>query len=130
VLLCGEAGIGKSRVCRAWLDGIADEPHITLHTHCSPYHTNSPFYPVIKKLEHAARLEQEDKPDVKLKKLGAVLSHAGANAMADMSFYAGLLSIPTDGFYSSPVLTPERAREISRLRRLSDRCLASRVRGR
>jgi hypothetical protein len=53
----------------------ADEPHITLRTHCSPYHTNSPFYPVIKQLELAARFEREDGPDVKLKKLEAVLAH-------------------------------------------------------
>ena len=77
VLLCGEAGIGKSRICRAWLDRIADEPHITLRNQCSPYHTNSPFYPVINQLEHAARFEREDGPDVKLKKLETVLSQAG-----------------------------------------------------
>ena len=113
VLLCGEAGIGKSRVCRAWLDGRADEPHITLWFHCSPYHTNSPFYPVIKQLEHAARFGREDRPEVKLKKLEAVVSPAGANALVDMRFFAALLSIPTDGFYLSPVLTPERKRDLT-----------------
>jgi class 3 adenylate cyclase/DNA-binding response OmpR family regulator len=113
VLLCGEAGIGKSRVCRAWLDSIAHEPHITLRTHCSPYHTNSPFYPVIKQVEHAARFEREDRPEVKLKKLEAVLSQAGANALVDTPFFAALLSIPTEGLYSSPVLTPERQRDLT-----------------
>ena len=113
VLLCGEAGIGKSRVCRAWLDRIADEPHITLRNQCSPYHTNSPFYPVINQLEHAARFEREDSPDVKLKKLETVLSQAGANALVDTPFFAALLSIPTDGFHSSPVMTPQRQRDLT-----------------
>ena len=61
-LVCGEAGIGKSRVCSAWLDSIVEEPHITLRTHCSRYHTNNPFYPVIKQIEHVARFEREDRP--------------------------------------------------------------------
>jgi class 3 adenylate cyclase/predicted ATPase/DNA-binding response OmpR family regulator len=113
VLLCGEAGIGKSRVCEAWLDRIADEPHITIRNQCSPHHTNSPFYPVINQLEHAARFEREDTPDVKLRKLETVLSQAGAATLTDMPFFAALLSIPTDGFYSSPNLTPQRQRELT-----------------
>ena len=113
VLLCGEAGIGKSRICRSWLDRIADEPHIILRNQCSPYHTNSPFYPVINQLEHAARFEREDSPDVKLKKLETVLSQAGAATLVDTPFFAALLSIPTDGFYSSPNLTPQRQRDLT-----------------
>ena len=81
VLVCGEAGIGKSRVCSAWLDSIAEEPHITLPTYCSRYHTNNPFYPVIKQIEHVARFEREDSPEVKLKKLETALSQAGANTL-------------------------------------------------
>jgi class 3 adenylate cyclase/DNA-binding response OmpR family regulator len=113
VLLCGEAGIGKSRVCRAWLDRIADEPHITLRNQCSAYHTNSPFYPVINQLEHAARFEREDSPDVKLKKLETLLSQAGAAALVDTPLFAAMLSIPTDGFYSSPILPPQRQRVLT-----------------
>jgi class 3 adenylate cyclase/DNA-binding response OmpR family regulator len=113
VLLCGEPGIGKSRVCSAWLDTIAHEPHIILRTQCSPYHTNSPFYPVINQIEHAARLEREDSPEVKLRKLENVVSQAGADALADTAFFAALLSIPTGGLHSSPVLTPERQRDLT-----------------
>jgi DNA-binding response OmpR family regulator/class 3 adenylate cyclase len=112
VLVCGEAGIGKSRVCGKWLDAIADEPHIAVRTHCSPYHINSPFYPVIRHLEHAARLKREDRLDVKLKKLEALLSQAGENVVADMPLFSGLLSIPTDRFYSLPVPAPQRQRHL------------------
>jgi predicted ATPase len=113
-LLCGEAGIGKSRVIESWLDRIADEPHITIRYQCSPHHTNSPFYPIINRLEHAAHFEREDTPDVKLRKLEAVLSQAGAATLADTPFYATLLSIPPDGFYSSPPdLTPQRRRDLT-----------------
>jgi class 3 adenylate cyclase/adenylate kinase family enzyme len=113
VLLCGEAGIGKSRVCEAWLGRIADEPHIILRNQCSPYHTNSPFYPVINQLEHAARFEREDSPEVKLKKLETVLSQAGAAALVDTPLFAALLSIPADGLYLPPVLAPQRQRDLT-----------------
>jgi DNA-binding response OmpR family regulator/class 3 adenylate cyclase len=112
-LLCGEAGIGKSRVCEDWLDGIADEPHITIRYQCSSHHTNSPFYPVIDQLAHAARFEREDAPDVRLRKLEAVLSQAGAATLADIPFLAALLSIPTDGFCCLRDLTPQQQRDLT-----------------
>jgi class 3 adenylate cyclase/DNA-binding response OmpR family regulator/predicted ATPase len=111
-LLCGEAGIGKSRICEAWLDRIIDEPHVTMRFQCSPHHTNSSFYPIINQLEHVSRFEREDTPEIKIKKLETVLSQAGPGALADIPFFANLLSIPTDGFYSSPNLTPQRQRDL------------------
>ena len=111
-LVCGEAGIGKSRICGAWLDRITDEPHVAIRYQCSPYHTNSPFYPIINQLEHSARFEQEDAPEVKIKKLEIMLSQAGTATVADIPFFAGLLSIPTKGFHSSPNLTLRRQRDL------------------
>jgi class 3 adenylate cyclase/DNA-binding response OmpR family regulator/predicted ATPase len=112
-LLCGEPGIGKSRVTKTWSNLIADEPHILMRYQCSPHHTNSPFYPIISHLERAALFEREDTPDLKLRKLEAMLSQAGAATPADTRLYAALLSIPTDKFNSSPSLTPQRQRELT-----------------
>jgi len=112
-LLCGEAGIGKSRVCEEWLDSISDEPHITIRNQCSAHHTNSPFYPVIKQLEHAARFERENTPDAKLSKLEGLLSQAGTAALADVPFIAALLSLPADEFCSLRDLTPRRQRDLT-----------------
>ncbi|HMF24068.1 MAG TPA: AAA family ATPase, partial [Pseudolabrys sp.] len=111
-LLCGEAGIGKSRIWEAWLDRITDEPHVTVRFQCSPHHTNSPFYPIINQLEHVARFEREDTPEIKIKKLETVLSQTGPGTLADIAFFASLLSLPTDGFYSSPNLTPQRQKDL------------------
>ena len=36
VLLSGEAGIGKSRLCAALMEGLAAEPHTRLRYFCSP----------------------------------------------------------------------------------------------
>jgi class 3 adenylate cyclase/DNA-binding response OmpR family regulator/predicted ATPase len=112
-LLCGEPGIGKSRVTKTWSNLIADEPHILMRYQCSPHHTNSPFYPIISHLERAAHFEREDTPDLKLRKLEAMLSQAGAATLADTRLYASLLSIPTDKFNSSPDLTSQRQRGLT-----------------
>jgi class 3 adenylate cyclase len=125
-LLCGEPGIGKSRVTKTWSNLIADEPHVLMRYQCSPHHTNSPFYPIINHLERAAHFEREDTPDLKLRKLEAMLSQARAATPADTRLYAALLSIPTDKFNSSPVLTSQRQRELTiaaLLRQLRDLAL-------
>ena len=111
VLLCGEPGIGKSRMCKALLDSIGDEPHVKIHYQCSPHQTNSPFAPVINQLERAARFEREDAPRTKLDKLEAVLSQAGDASLADASLYASLLSIPSAARYPTLKLTPQRQKE-------------------
>jgi class 3 adenylate cyclase/DNA-binding response OmpR family regulator/predicted ATPase len=113
VLLCGEAGIGKSRLADTWLDRITGEPHTTIMYQCSPHHTNSPFFPVINQLEHATHFAREDTPEVRLRKLEVVLSQAGAATLAHTPLYAALLSIPSDRFYSSPDLTPQRRRVLT-----------------
>ncbi|WP_198024906.1 AAA family ATPase [Bradyrhizobium sp. Cp5.3] len=95
VLLCGEAGIGKSRVCEVVLQRICAEPHTTMRYQCAPHHANSPFHPIIEQLERAAQFEPGDTPAVKLKKLGAALSESGTAAPADILSCANLLSIPT-----------------------------------
>jgi len=51
VLLVSEAGIGKSRISRALLDAVADEPHTRIRYHCSPHHTDSALWPVIQQLK-------------------------------------------------------------------------------
>jgi class 3 adenylate cyclase/predicted ATPase len=113
VLLCGEPGIGKSRISKALLDAIAEEPHVTVRYQCSPHHTNSPFFPVINQLEQAARFKREDSPNTKLDKLEAVLSQAGDASLADASLYAALLSMPSGARYPSLNFTPQRQKDLT-----------------
>src|SRR5262249_1021383 len=77
-----------------------------------PHHTNSAFYPIINQLERAAHFEREDTPDLKLRKLEAVLSQAGAATPADTGLYSALLSIPPDKLHSSSDLAPQRPRGV------------------
>jgi len=74
VLLSGEAGIGKSRLTAALLEGLASEPHARLRYFCSPQHTDSAFYPIISQTERAAGMAHDDTTQAKLDKLDAVLA--------------------------------------------------------
>jgi class 3 adenylate cyclase/DNA-binding response OmpR family regulator/predicted ATPase len=107
-LICGEAGIGKSHLCEFFLGRLVDQPHLPLRYQCSPYHLNSPFYPVISHLEHAFGFEPADTPELKLKKLRRALSEAGDATPDDVYSYARLLSISTPEPQSLPSLTPQR----------------------
>ena len=112
-LLCGEAGIGKSRTIIALFDEIAGEPHVTIRWQCSSHHTHSPFFPAIRHIEHAARFERDDRPEVKLEKLELALSRAGQTVLADAPLYAELLSIPSTGRYPALDLTPQRKKDLT-----------------
>src|SRR5499426_1426844 len=95
------------------LDRIADDAHVTIRLQCSPYHTNTPFYPIIAQHEHAAHLQRLDPPEVKLEKLEALLSQIGSEIAADAPLYAALLSIPTHGRYPALDLTPRRQKDLT-----------------
>jgi predicted ATPase len=86
---------------------------VTIRLQCSPYHTNSPFYPIISQHEHAAHFQPLDPPEVKLEKLEALLSQIGSEIVADAPLYAALLSIPTDGRYPALELTPRRQKDLT-----------------
>jgi class 3 adenylate cyclase/predicted ATPase len=111
-LLCGEAGIGKSRVSKTLRDCL-DTCHLKIEYQCSPHHTNSPFHPVVKQLEHAAGFESGDTPDIKLSKLKSALAPAGQETLADIGLYAALLSIPTGEPNSKTDVTPQRQKDLT-----------------
>ena len=94
VLLSGEPGIGKSRVTDELCKRVASEPHRRFHYQCSPYHTNSAFYPIICQLERAAGFDRSDTPEAKLDKLEALLASWGGATPTLEALYAALLSLP------------------------------------
>jgi len=108
VLLVGEAGIGKSRLTRALLEGLATEPHFRLRYFCSQHHRNSALFPVISQLEHAAGFLRDDTTEQKLAKLDVVLARSTAEPEA-IDLIADLLSLPTR--YPMPELSPQQRKE-------------------
>ena len=70
MLVSAEPGIGKSRLCEAACERIAEEPHTLLRFQCSPHHTGSALYPVVSELAHAAGFVPRQQSADKLERLG------------------------------------------------------------
>jgi len=110
MLLCGEPGIGKSRITQELWERLAKEPHTRLRYQCSPYYANSAFHPVIEQLERAAGFARHDTPDQKLDKLEDVLAQGIENAAAVAPLIGAMLSLSVSR-YPRLTLTPQRQKE-------------------
>jgi class 3 adenylate cyclase len=94
-LVVGEAGIGKSRLVRGLSEGLTEGPLRRIQLFCSPYHTNSAFWPAIECLQRAAGVQLGDTPENKLAKLGAVIRPAPSPGSETLVLIADLLGIGT-----------------------------------
>jgi class 3 adenylate cyclase/predicted ATPase len=111
VLLDGEPGIGKSRIVQELRDRLSEEPYTQLSHYCSPYHTNSPLYPVIGLLERAAGFDRADTAEAKLDKLEALLARSAIDVREATQLLAAVLAIPADRRYPPLALTPQRKKQ-------------------
>jgi len=110
VLIVGEPGIGKSRIVAELAERLNAEPHIRLRYFCSPYHQNSPLFPFIEQLGHAAGFVRDDPPAVRLEKLEALLARA-MPPDEDVAILADLLSLPASERLPLPGVSPQRKKE-------------------
>src|SRR5262245_12859005 len=94
ILLSGIPGVGKSRLLHELKSHIQHEPHVLLHHHCSPYHSQSAFFPVIGQIEQAAQLTALESEAEKIPKLTTYLPRLADNSKAPVLLIAKLLSIP------------------------------------
>ena len=107
LLLCGEPGIGKSRITQVLRERLGREPHTRLRYQCSPYHTSSALHPVIEQLERAAGFERDDTVDAKLAKLEDLVGTEG-NVPA---LFASMLSLEAGDRYSALNMSPQKQKE-------------------
>lgn len=106
VLLTGEAGIGKSRIARAMIDAVSEEPHRRLTLQCSPYHKDTSLYPVIQQLTQAVGIEAGDSNEDGLDKLEILLGAENGALLGP------LLGLQTETRYGQPELEPQQLRSL------------------
>jgi predicted ATPase/class 3 adenylate cyclase len=113
VLICGEPGIGKSRVVATLRNQIEAQPHTRLRYFCSPHHRDSALYPFIAQLEYAAGFGRDDTAEGKFNKLEALLHQSGERDAKAAALIADLLGLPVDDLYPPPPADPQRRRELT-----------------
>ena len=101
VLLTGEAGIGKSRVCQALRERLRDEPHSVIVLQCSPYFSGSALYPVVQQLQRAAGVTADDAPAQRRAKLQNVTRSLPSDAVHALLSVLGMAA--ADGAPATPV---------------------------
>lgn len=111
VLVSGEAGIGKSRLVRAFRDRIHPDRHVLRVLSCSAYSQNSAFHPLVDLVEDLAGLRVDDPGERKLDRLEAFVASLGWDPQPATALLASLLNLPSEERYGPVELTPQRQRE-------------------
>ncbi len=111
-LISGEAGIGKSRLARALCDAVTEQEHLSLIIRSSPYHRNSPFYPIVELLQKLLLFRPSDSSQSRLKKLERALRRHSYDLPQVVPLFAPMLSIPIlSERYPLLEMSPQRQRE-------------------
>jgi len=110
VLVCGEPGIGKSRIAAELEERLKTDPRLCLRCFCSPYHQNRALFPFIDQLGRAAGFRHGDLPATRLEKLETLLART-APADDDLALLADLLSLPACERHPLPDLSAQRKKE-------------------
>ena len=110
VLLCGEPGIGKSRILQALREKVSAEGISCWQYQCSPYFANSALYPVIDHIERALKFERQDSAQAKLAKLAALVREFRRSDL-DVNLIGRLLSLPAESRYGALAMTSHKQKE-------------------
>jgi predicted ATPase/class 3 adenylate cyclase len=110
-LLKGEAGIGKSRLLRAFKDRLGEAPHLWLESQCLPYHQNSALYPIIDLLQRLLTFRREESCESKTAKLETLLAQYDFLVAEAMPLFSELLCVPLGECQVGPRLNPQRQKQ-------------------
>jgi hypothetical protein len=111
VLLCGDPGIGKSRILSTLRQRLDTEGVQALRFQCSPYYVNSAFWPIIDNFERALKFARDETTDAKLDKLEAlVVTHYGRPLGDKTRRYGPWSTSPKQRLESNPVCCCSRMR--------------------
>jgi tetratricopeptide (TPR) repeat protein/type II secretory pathway predicted ATPase ExeA len=110
ILILGEPGIGKSRIRRALQEQLAGDHHIRMNFYCSPQHVDSPYYPIVNRIERWAGFANEDTAEQKASKLHSLLARSNV-APQQIGLVAELLSLQGAQRECLLAFTPEQRKQ-------------------
>lgn len=106
ILLRGEAGVGKSRLLRAFQDSINAEERRRVQWHCTPYHQNTANYPSVEQIKRSIAFDDADAV-ASVERLRAMVTSLGLKTQQVVPMLAWFLSIPVGDAYTTPESSPE-----------------------
>lgn len=104
--LCGEPGIGKSRIADALCASLEHEHAQIWRFQCSPFHLNSAFYPIRTHLDEVLQIGDDLPADMRLDKLEALIVGRYGLPHSDVRFIANMMSIPCEARYGALEISP------------------------
>ncbi len=112
VLICGEAGIGKSRLIQELRRRVPPASGLKLQCQCWSQFSHSAFRPIIEMLQHLLRLSPSREPRRNLIRLRKQLEMAGLSA-EKVGLIASFLSLPVDEASLHLKLSRQRQKEMT-----------------
>jgi len=98
VLLSGEAGIGKSRILHELRDLLGTSAHVSIRFQCSPFNSNTPFFPIIEQLRLSVGIAKSDTDENRLDKLEQFIGETTGNVGNDAPRLAALMQLPLERY--------------------------------
>ena len=111
VLVSGEAGIGKSRLVEALRAQVLHDGVTRMTFRCSPYHTNSAFYPIITHLEQVLQFRRDETPEGKFARLEQVLGTYRFPHADTLPLLGTLLGLPLPVHVPPPRVPPAQQKQ-------------------
>ncbi|CAN5885659.1 AAA family ATPase [soil metagenome] len=107
VLLMGEAGVGKSRLMKAFRQRLSEHDYHFLWAQASAYGEATMLGPVIDMLVRTFGISRGDRPEDSLSRVEQSLKVYGLDLDRFVPLFAGLLQLPLPPRYSMPEMTPQ-----------------------
>jgi class 3 adenylate cyclase/predicted ATPase len=106
VLVCGEPGLGKSRLLRVFRQRIEHEIHDERVCYCSPYYRSTALYPIAGMLARRFGLDTEGDPRGQVEQLASRLAALGREPAETVPLLAPLFGLAPDAGYTPLGLHP------------------------
>jgi class 3 adenylate cyclase/predicted ATPase len=114
VLVCGDAGIGKSRLTRALTDRAADDGAWLTLCQCSPYYRQTALFPIIDLLQRIVLdFDRQVATEQQTRALEGFLLQLGFSLKSAMPLFMSLLSLPPTTEYPAPDITPAEQKQLT-----------------
>ena len=105
VFVCGEPGIGKSRLVREVGDRVGADAGVRLELRCSPHHSNTVLHPVADTLRRI--LGPDPDPDAALDVIEELADLGGVSRAEAVPIVAELAGVPYELRHPAPRWSPE-----------------------